>query len=114
MSAAPWESFAKSIHRQSPRTIGETFGCEVNGQYVDLGDGAQWAQEIDGDILLIAHAAAATPAGVEHRAERSTVIVRPGAPGHAYCHTVFLFPLREKETVRPAHYAEAWESIAPI
>jgi hypothetical protein len=76
MRAVPWNSFAQSIHRRWPASAGETFGCEVDGVYFDIGDNASWANAVDGDILLIAHATAPHQTG-RPRVERSALIPRP-------------------------------------
>ena len=76
MGCVPWDALAKSIRARASATTGETFGCGAEGVYVDLGDNARWIDEIGGDILLTAHAAA--PDQVDGaRVERSMLIPRP-------------------------------------
>lgn len=76
MRRVPWNAFAKSIPRCWPASAGETFGCEIDETYFDIGDTARWVDFPDGDILLTAHATANCGAGPE-RVERSAVIARP-------------------------------------
>ena len=72
MSTVPWASHAKSIHARAPRRAGETFGCEIDGTYFDVGDHADWQSGPDGDIVLTAFAA--TEHNGPHRVERSKII----------------------------------------
>lgn len=76
MRRIPWDAFAKSIRRRWPASAGETFGCEIDGTYFDIGDDARWVGAPDGDILLIAHAAAPNVGSCD-RVERTAVISRP-------------------------------------
>ncbi|KRA56726.1 hypothetical protein ASD79_16835 [Caulobacter sp. Root655] len=76
MRRVPWDAHARSIRRRWPASAGETFGCEIDGIYFDIGDNARWVDALDGDILLIAHAT--NPDGVNpERVERSVIIPRP-------------------------------------
>ena len=69
MAAVPWAAFADSI---SKGKAGETFGCEVDGRYFDVGDQASWLEAPEGDVLLVCHAAT----GGADRVERRAVIRR--------------------------------------
>jgi hypothetical protein len=53
MAPAPWSAFAAAIRKGKP---GETFGCEVDGRYFDVGDQARWLEGPEGDILLVCYA----------------------------------------------------------
>jgi hypothetical protein len=75
MRGVPWNAHAKSIRARWPATAGETFGCEVDDVYFDVGDNARWVDEPDGDILLTAHASAPTLDGAP-RVERAVIIPR--------------------------------------
>ena len=74
MSAVPWASYAKLIHERAPRRAGETYGCEIDGIYFDVGDYAVWQSVPDGDIVLTTFAA--TDHNGPQRVERSTIIPR--------------------------------------
>lgn len=76
MAAVPWADFAKSIHEGKS---GETFGCEVDGRYFDLGDQATWLDQPGGDIRLIARASTDLPADFDAPSciERQKIIRRP-------------------------------------
>jgi len=74
MAAVPWNSFCASILGGK---AGETFGCEVDGVYFDVGDQASWLDQPDGDILLKAHASTDRADGPPIRVERDTIIRRP-------------------------------------
>ena len=69
MVAVPWATSAASI---AEGKAGETFGCEVDGRYFDVGDRAKWMDKPNGDILLICHAGTADGC----RIERQSVIRR--------------------------------------
>ncbi len=70
MATVSWADFAACLRNGR---AGETFGCEVDGRYFDVGDQACWLDRPEGDILLVCHAAV----GDTSRAERQTVIRRP-------------------------------------
>ena len=72
MAAVPWASYAKLIHERAPRSAGETYGCEVEGIYFDIGVCAVWQSYVDGNIVLTTFAA--TDHDGAQRVERSTVI----------------------------------------
>ncbi|NLR40061.1 hypothetical protein [Novosphingobium sp. ERW19] len=76
MKGVDWASFSRHLKDRFPRTGGETFGCEEDGQYFDVGDNVAWVAEVDGDILLTAFAATQLN-GQEIKDARSIVIQRP-------------------------------------
>jgi len=73
MAALPWSSYCAAIVRGK---AGETFGCEVDGVYFDVGDQARWLDQPDGDVLLMAHASTEGAHGQAMRVERDTIIRR--------------------------------------
>ena len=75
MRGVPWTAFAHGLRPRSTRD-GETFGCEINGIYFDIGDNVRWMSKAGGDILLTCHATAPNQAAAAS-VERSTVIARP-------------------------------------
>ena len=38
MATLPWSVYAEAIAKRSPLPAGETFGCEIEGDYFDVGD----------------------------------------------------------------------------
>jgi hypothetical protein len=62
MGALPWAALAKSM---AQGRTGETFGCEIDGCYFDVGDSIKWAHIAGGDILLTAFAQASDGRRVE-------------------------------------------------
>ena len=74
MAAVPWASYARLIHERAPRTAGETYGCEIEGIYFDVGDLATWKDAVNGDIVLTCFAA--TDCDGPQRAERSAIITK--------------------------------------
>jgi hypothetical protein len=54
MADVPWASYADLIRERAPRAAGETFGCEVDGVYFDVGVSVAWKNIDDGDVLLTA------------------------------------------------------------
>ncbi|WP_257549956.1 hypothetical protein [Sphingopyxis sp. DBS4] len=76
MQNVPWDAFAKHLRERFPRSGGETFGCEEDGQYFDIGDKVEWVSELDGDIRLTAFARADCN-GNSIFEELSTVIGKP-------------------------------------
>lgn len=75
MSAVSWASYADFIHERAPRRAGETYGCEIEGIYFDVGVYAVWQNVPDGDIVLTTFAA--TDHDGPQRVERSAVIPQP-------------------------------------
>lgn len=74
MSDVPWHSYCASILRAK---AGETFGCEVDGVYFDVGLQVRWLDQPRGDILLKAHASTDGADGRAMRLNRDTIIHRP-------------------------------------
>jgi len=77
MKNVPWESFANHIRERFPRSGGEGFGCEEDGQYFDVGDRVAWLTVPDGDILFTAYASTKI-VGEEISDSCTTVIARNG------------------------------------
>lgn len=75
MAGVPWHSYCASILRGK---AGETFGCQVDGVYFDVGDQASWLDQPHGDVLLKAHASTDGADGRAMSVERDTIIRRPG------------------------------------
>jgi hypothetical protein len=75
MAGVPWASYADLIRERAPRGAGETFGCEVDGVYFDVGVGVAWESIADGDVLLTAYAC--TDFEGRRRVERTTIVRRP-------------------------------------
>ena len=73
MKEVTWSSFADRIRERFPRSGGEAFGCEEEGQYFDVGDKVGWLEKPDGDILLTAYSST-TIDGLEISDRCSTVI----------------------------------------
>ena len=78
MAKVSWDAYAGAIRKREPISAGETFGCEIDGIYFDIGDRAEWTGERDGDIRLTAFAC--TDPGLkenERCVERSALIKKP-------------------------------------
>ncbi len=77
MSGVPWDSYARLIYERAPRPAGETYGCDVDGAYVDVGVRAVWADAPDGDIILTAFASMESGFDGPLRVERTATISHP-------------------------------------
>ena len=66
MSSVGWQNYAEALDK---KRHGETFGCELDGVYFDVGDKFEWDGQSGGPIRLTAFAYAQG-----QRAERSVVL----------------------------------------
>lgn len=66
MSSVGWYNYAKALNE---KRRGETFGCEIDGIYFDVGDKFEWEVQTGGPIRLTAFAYTS-----EQRIERSIIL----------------------------------------
>jgi hypothetical protein len=77
MAKVSWSEYAAAIRKRAPGNAGDTFGCEVEGVYFDVGDIERWAKKAGGDVLLTAFATTGNDAGTSRTVERTLVIAKP-------------------------------------
>jgi hypothetical protein len=77
MSDIGWEQAAVSIRKRHPRACGESTQITEQGIPFDVSDSWTWANEPEGDIILIVEVYACDGSN-EPLAVRSRTIIRPG------------------------------------